>query len=128
MSPAEPVVYGIANCDTVKKARALLGAHGRAHRFHDFKKAGVPTAALQAWVEAFGWARLLNRQGSTWRKLDPQAQASAADAAGAMALMQAHPSVIRRPVLELAGVPLQLGFDAAAWGAALGIAAAEPKP
>jgi arsenate reductase (glutaredoxin) len=107
-------VYGIANCDTVKKARAFLADRGVEAVFHDYRKAGVPADALAAWVERFGWERLVNRQGTTWRKLPADAQAKVVDAASAMALMQAQPSVIRRPVLRQ-GDRLLLGFDAAEW-------------
>ncbi|MCY1166706.1 MAG: arsenate reductase [Pseudomonadota bacterium] len=108
------IVYGIPNCDTVKKARAWLTGHGVAHEFHDFKKQGVPGEKLPAWGKAVGWDKLLNRQGTTWRKLDAAAQASAADAAGAQALMLANPSVIKRPVVEWAN-RITVGFDAKSW-------------
>ncbi|MES2362716.1 MAG: ArsC family reductase [Pseudomonadota bacterium] len=111
-------LYGIPNCDTVKKARAWLTEHGVAYTFHDFKKQGVPSEKLPAWGQAVGWDRLLNRQGTTWRKLDAAAQASAADAAGAQALMLANPSVIKRPVVEWAGATT-VGFDATSWAAQL---------
>ena len=103
-------LYGIANCDTVKKARAWLAAAGIEHRFHDYRKAGVPDDALARWFAAFGWEALLNRQGSTWRKLEPQRQAAVVDAESAAALMREQPSVIRRPVAE-AGATLLVGFD-----------------
>ena len=74
------LVYGIANCDSVRRARAWLGARGVDHEFHDFKKAGVPAAALESWVAALGWQPLVNRQGSTWRKLDAAAQQALVDA------------------------------------------------
>ncbi|WP_428702055.1 ArsC/Spx/MgsR family protein, partial [Staphylococcus aureus] len=77
-----------SNCDTVKKARAWLADQGIAYEFHDFKKQGVPAAQLPAWMQAVGWEKLLNRQGTTWRKLDADTQAGAQDAAGAAALMQ----------------------------------------
>jgi Spx/MgsR family transcriptional regulator len=115
-SSASVTLYGIANCDTVKRARAHLAAAGAAVQFHDFKKAGVPEHGLDAWMAAFGWQRLLNRQGSTWRKLDAAAQAAAGDAAGARALMLAQPSVIRRPVVLWPDGSLTLGFDAAEFG------------
>ena len=108
------VVYGIPNCDTVKKARAWLAGHGVPHQFHDFKKQGVPADRLDAWIVQVGWDPLLNRKGTTWRKLDVAAQNTARDAAGAKALMLAHPSVIRRPVVEW-GSKTTAGFDAAEW-------------
>jgi Spx/MgsR family transcriptional regulator len=107
-------LYGIPNCDTVKKARAWLAAQGHVHAFHDFKRAGVPTARLSAWVAAVGWERLLNRQGTTWRKLDAAAQAAVVDADSAQALMRRHPSLIRRPVIEC-GSEVRVGFDAGDW-------------
>jgi Spx/MgsR family transcriptional regulator len=109
-------LYGIPNCDTVKKARAWLNAQGLAHEFHDFKKAGVPVDRLQAWESELGWQKLLNRQGTTWRKLDLSAQSGAADAASAQALMRAQPSLIKRPVVEW-GSRTTVGFDPAAWAA-----------
>ncbi|MEZ7848039.1 MAG: arsenate reductase [Litorivivens sp.] len=112
------ILYGLPNCDTVKKARAWLTAHGLAHDFHDFKKAGVPAHRLAAWESALGWQKLLNRQGTTWRKLDAQAQAGAVDAVSAQALMQTHPSLIKRPVVEW-GNRSTVGFDPLAWAAEL---------
>ena len=107
-------VYGIPNCDTVKKARAWLAAHDVAHTFHDFKKQGVPADRLTAWERAVGWEKLVNRQGTTWRKLDPQLQAATVDAASARALMLAQPSVIKRPVVDW-GVQITVGFDDKSW-------------
>lgn len=111
------IVYGIPNCDTVKKARAWLTGRGITHEFYDFKQRGVPVERLADWAEAAGWDKLLNRQGTTWRKLAPVAQASANDAAGAQALAVANPSVIKRPVVEWQGPqgPITVGFDALAW-------------
>jgi Spx/MgsR family transcriptional regulator len=106
------VLHGIPNCDTVKKARAWLAAQGLEHDFHDFKKQGVP-AALDEWIARVGWERLLNRQGTTWRKLDAATQAAAADATGAAALMRAQPSVIKRPVVHWPDGGLTVGFDPA---------------
>lgn len=110
-----PILYGIPNCDTVKKARAWLDGQGVAYRFHDFKKAGVPPQRLAAWSTAVGWERLLNRQGTTWRKLRPAQQAVVTDDLSAQALMQAQPSVIKRPVVEWPGGAVTVGFDTAAW-------------
>jgi arsenate reductase (glutaredoxin) len=93
-------LYGIPNCDTVKKARAWLDAQGLAYGFHDFKKTGVPAERLDRWMQQLGWEKLLNRQGTTWRKLDAAEQAEVKDAASARALMLLQPSVIKRPVVE----------------------------
>ena len=109
------VLYGIPNCDTVKKARAWLTAHGVAHAFHDFKKAGVPEAALARWIDAVGWQPLLNRKGTTWRQLDVAAQQAAGDEAGVRRLMLAQASVIKRPVVEWPDATVTVGFDAEAW-------------
>ena len=110
-------LYGIPNCDTVKKARAWLTGEGVGYTFHDFKKQGVPPERLDHWLATAGWQKLLNRQGTTWRKLDPAAQARASDAAGARALMLEQPSVIKRPVVEWDGKAVTVGFDAADWQA-----------
>lgn len=112
---SELTVYGIPNCDTVKRARAWLTAQGVAHHFHDFKKAGVPVAELDRWLPALGWERLLNRAGTTWRKLDDAQRDAAGDAAGARALMLATPSVIKRPVVQWPDGQYSVGFDADDW-------------
>jgi Spx/MgsR family transcriptional regulator len=111
----EITFYGIPNCDTVKKARAWLAEHGIAYRFHDFKKEGVPLAHLDRWIEELGWEKLVNRQGTTWRKLDPAAQAGVTNAASAKKLMLDHVSVIKRPIVEWNAKKVTAGFDAAAW-------------
>ena len=103
-------VYGIAHCDTVKRARVWLTGQGAAAQFHDFKKAGVPADALDAWIAALGWERLLNRQGSTWRKLDDATRAAVVDAASARALMRAQASVIKRPVVAWPDGGFSVGF------------------
>lgn len=94
-------LYGIPNCDTVKKARAWFAAHALSHEFHDFKKQGVPNDAVDCWTAAVSWQKLLNRSGTTWRKLDASTQDAVVDASTAKALMTAQPSVIKRPVIEL---------------------------
>jgi len=114
------IVYGIPNCDTVKKARTWLDAQGRAFAFHDYKKQGVPADRLDAWIAAVGWEVLVNRQGTTWRKLDDATKAGVQDAASAKALMLAQASVIKRPVIERDGVVLGVGFDEARLKQALG--------
>lgn len=102
-------MHGIPNCDTVKKARAWLDAHGVDYTFHDFKKAGVDEAMLRGWLAQVPLATLLNRQGTTWRKLPAEQQDQAGSETGAIALMIAQPSVIKRPVLVSAGC-VTVGF------------------
>ncbi len=114
MSTPSITLYGIPNCDTVKKARAWLTDQGLVYTFHDFKKQGVPDA-IDGWIAAAGWEKLVNRQGTTWRKLDPTVQAEVKDAASAKALMLATPSVIKRPVVEWPAGKITVGFDAALW-------------
>ncbi|CAM3336032.1 arsenate reductase [Polaromonas hydrogenivorans] len=108
------ILYGIPNCDTVKKARAWLSEHGQAYTFHDVKKHGVPPAQLARWTQAAGWEKLLNRKGTTWRQLDAAAQAAVVDAASAQSLMLANASAIKRPVVDW-GDGITVGFDAADW-------------
>lgn len=105
------VVYGIPNCNTVKKARTWLDEQGQAFVFHDYKKQGVPADRLDAWIKQVGWEVLVNRQGTTWRQLDDATKASVVDAASARALMLDKASVIKRPVVERAGQVLAVGFD-----------------
>ena len=111
------ILYGIKNCDTVKKARAWLDAAGIAYAFHNYKTAGAPEAKLRAWADRLGWEALLNRAGTTFRKL-PDAEKSDLDPERAIQLMLAHPSMIRRPVLERDDT-LLVGFKPEAWAAAL---------
>ena len=108
-------LYGIPNCDTVKKARAWLHANGIDAQFVDFKKGGVPPLRLDAWLASAGWETLLNRKGTTWRKLDDGVREAVVDAASARKLMLDQPSVIKRPVVEWDGGDITVGFDAAAW-------------
>ena len=108
-------VYGIANCDTVKKARTWLTEHGKSHEFHDFKKHGVPPAELARWADAVGWESLLNRRGTTWRNLAAEEQLAVHDQGSALALMQAQTSVIKRPVVDWGGGYVTVGFDTNAW-------------
>lgn len=93
-------LYGIPNCDTVKKARRWLAERGIDYRFHDFKKAGVPEAQLQQWLAEFGWETVVNRKGTTWRKLSDAEKAAVTDSASAKSLLLQKPSMIKRPVLE----------------------------
>lgn len=115
--PMAITLYGITNCDTVKKARAWLADQGVAYAFHDFRKQGVPPEHLDRWLQAAGWEKVLNRQGTTWRKLDAQAQLLAGNERGARALMLSQPSIIKRPVVEWDDGGVTVGFDAAAWAA-----------
>lgn len=108
-------LYGIPNCDTVKKARAWLTAQGLDYVFHDFKKQGVPATQVPAWLQAVGADKLINRQGTTWRKLDAATQALADSDSTVPTLVQAQPSVIKRPVVEWATGEVSVGFDAAQW-------------
>ena len=101
-------IYGIKNCDTMQKALAWLKSHGVAHAFHDYKKAGVDEAALDHWIATVGWEALLNRAGTTFRKLD-EADRADIDSAKARRLMIANPSLIKRPVIEGA-TELLVGF------------------
>jgi len=104
-------VYGIPNCDTVKKARAWFSERGVETIWHDFKKQGVPSDALSTWLHSAGWERLLNRQGTTWRKLGDDTQAGVTDADSARALMLSQPSVIRRPVVRWSDGQITVGFS-----------------
>jgi len=118
-STPKMTVFGIPNCDTVKKTRTWLAAHGQDFVFHDFKKLGVPADQLPQWLAAVSWEKLVNRKGTTWRKLDPATQAAVKDEASASALMLAHPSVIKRPVVVWAQGDVSVGFDAASFAARL---------
>jgi arsenate reductase len=119
MNKSTITVFGIPNCDTVKKSRTWLTEHGVDYSFHDFKKQGVPTEQLPGWIAATGWEKLVNRKGTTWRKLDAATQAAVVDAASASALMQAQPSVVKRPVVVWADGGVTVGFDSDSFAARL---------
>jgi arsenate reductase len=108
-------VHGIPNCDTVKKARTWLDAQGVTYRFHDFRKDGLDAETLRGWTAEAGWEKLLNRAGTTFRKL-PEADRADLDPEKAVAIMLANPSAIKRPVVTGAG-PVIIGFKADEWGA-----------
>lgn len=110
-------IYGIKNCDTMKKAFAWLDAAGIAYEFHDYKKSGIDAGTLQRWEKNLGWEVLLNRRGTTWRKLPETIQAGI-NQANALRLMQEQTSVIKRPVLESKRL-LLCGFDPEIWQKAL---------
>jgi arsenate reductase len=101
-------IYGIKNCDTMKKARAWLDSHGVGYSFHDYKAEGIDKARLQRWAKEIGWETLLNRAGTTFRKLDDAAK-TGLNESRAIALMLEQPSMIKRPVLDLGG-KLVVGF------------------
>jgi len=111
-------MYGIRNCDTVKKARAWLDARGIAYDFHDYKVAGIDRARLTAWAVELGWEKVLNRAGTTFRKL-PDADKHGLGESKAIALMLDQPSMIKRPVLDLGDRRL-IGFHEEEWRAAVG--------
>jgi arsenate reductase len=110
-------IYGIKNCDTMKKARSWLESNGVEHAFHDYKAAGIDRATLEGWVASLGWEILLNRAGTTFRKL-PEAAREGLDKDKAIALMLEQPSMIKRPVLDIDG-KLLVGFKPDAYQAAL---------
>jgi len=110
------IVYGIKNCDTVKKALTWLKAKDIDFEFHDYKTQGISEAKLKAWCEQVAWETLLNKKGTTWRKLDEAAQASVTNAASAIKIMVANTSVIKRPVIEKKGKVLVVGFDEVVYG------------
>lgn len=112
-------LYGIKACDTMKKARVWLDEKGVAYGFHDYKVKGADRAELEKWVAEHGWEKVLNRAGTTFRKLPDEAKADL-DAEKAMALMMAQPSMIKRPVLDLGTGQTLLGFKPEAYEAALG--------
>ena len=109
MTPLAITIYGIKNCDTMKKARAWLDKHGVNYAFHDYKTAGIERDRLEQWCKTVGWETLLNRAGTTFRKL-PDQDKNGLTAKKAMALMLAQPSMIKRPVLDLGGGKLVVGF------------------
>jgi len=114
---ARVTVYGIPNCDSVKKARSWLAEHAVDYTFHDFKKQGVPADLLPDWLAAVGWPVLVNRKGTTWRKLDEATRMAVVDDASATALMLVQVSVIKRPVVVWGDGLVSVGFDAAAFSA-----------
>jgi arsenate reductase len=112
-SRVTPVVYGIRNCDTVTKARRWLDDQGIAYRFHDFRSDGLEPARVERWLVELGWEQLINRRGTTWRQLDAKIR-DRISATTAAELLLAHPTLIRRPVLEQAG-RIYLGFTPEAY-------------
>ena len=113
------VVYGIKNCDSVKKAVNWLKANNKSFEFHDYKKEGITPEKLQSWSSQMGWENLLNRRGTTWRKLDEETKNSVTDETQAVRVMLSHTSIIKRPVIEKDGKVLVVGFDEANYSARL---------
>ena len=111
------IVYGIPNCDSVKKARTWLAQHSLDASFHDFKKQGVPAPELKAWLAALGWETVLNRKGTTWRQLDAAVQAGVTDSASAEKVMLEHASTIKRPVIQWPSGKLTVGYTPDHWPA-----------
>lgn len=114
-------LYGIPNCDTVKKARTWLADHQQPFDFHDFKKQGLERATVAAWLEQLDWEVLVNRKGTTWRKLSDEQRAAVTDKASALELMLANPSVVKRPVLDRGG-KFSVGFSDAQYQQLFGAA------
>ncbi|WP_158797068.1 ArsC family reductase [Pedobacter sp. L105] len=113
------IVYGIPNCNTVKKARTWLSDNGLNYEFHDFKKQGITAEKLNEWCAAFGWERVLNKKGTTWKKLSPDQQNNVKDQETAVAILLEYTSAIKRPVIELNGKPVLLSFDEEAYNKSL---------
>ncbi len=102
-------LYGIPNCDTIRRARRWLSDHGVEYRFHDFRKDGIDEKQLRQWAQELGWENLLNRRGLTWRKLDDAIKTNINETS-ALKIMQENPAIIKRPVLDT-GKTLVVGFD-----------------
>jgi Spx/MgsR family transcriptional regulator len=109
------IVYGIPNCDTVKKVFTWLQAHKIPYQFHDYKKEGITPAQLKKWSEQVGWEILLNKKSTTWRELDATTQASILNEKAAVQLMAKHTSIIKRPVIEKNGEVMAVGFNETAY-------------
>lgn len=110
------IVYGIKNCDTVKKALNWLTSHKIAFEFHDYKTQSITESKLKAWSAQVGWEVLLNKKGTTWRKLDEKTQASVTNEKAAIAVMLANTSAIKRPVIEKKDKVIAFGFDEKLYG------------
>lgn len=113
------IVYGIKNCDTVKKALNWLKENNKTFEFHDYKKEGITSEKLQSWSSQVGWEVLLNRKGTTWRKLDEETKNAVVDETHAINVMLTNTSIIKRPVIEKEGRVLAVGFDEASYSTKL---------
>lgn len=105
------IVYGIPNCNTVKKARTWLSDNGLSYEFHDFKKQGITAEKLHEWCTVFGWEKVLNKKGTTWRNLSPEVQGQVKDEGTAIAVLLENQSAIKRPVVEQDGKAILISFD-----------------
>jgi arsenate reductase len=105
------IVYGIPNCNTVKKARTWLSEQGIDYEFHDFKKQGITAGKLEEWCNVFGWEKVLNKKGTTWKKISAEQQALVTSQPAAVALMLENTSAIKRPVIEQDGKAVLISFD-----------------
>lgn len=110
------IIYGIPNCDTVKKARTWLEKKKIAYEFHDYKKKGISPVKLKAWSTQVGWETLLNRKGTTWKKLDEKIQASVTNEKAAIKVLSENTSAIKRPLIEKGEKVVIVGFDEEAYG------------
>ncbi|WEK19834.1 MAG: arsenate reductase [Candidatus Pedobacter colombiensis] len=113
------IVYGIPNCNTVKKARTWLDENGFNPEFHDFKKKGITAEKLNEWCEVFGWETVLNKKGTTWKKLSPDVQQMVKDQKTAVEVLLQHNSAIKRPVIEVDGKPVLISFNEDQYAAVL---------
>lgn len=111
LSFANMIVYGIPNCNTVKKARTWLEENGFNAEFHDFKKKGITAEKLNEWCSVFGWEQVLNKKGTTWRGLSPDVQQKVTDQKSAVEVLSQHNSAIKRPVIEVDGKPVLISFN-----------------
>lgn len=113
------ILYGIPNCNTVKKARVWLEEKGFSPEFHDFKKKGISAEKLNEWCKVFGWEAVLNKKGTTWRNLGAEVQKGVADQKSAIAVLLENNSAIKRPVIEVDGKPVLIGFNEGEYAALL---------
>jgi Spx/MgsR family transcriptional regulator len=105
------IVYGIPNCNTVKKGRTWLNENGFTPEFYDFKKNGITAEKLREWCDTFGWEKVLNRKGTTWRSLSAEEQQSVTDQESAIQVLLKYTSAIKRPIVEVKGKPVLISFD-----------------
>ena len=113
------IIYGIPNCNTVKKALTWLKENGFNPEFHDFKKKGITAEKLNEWSDVFGWEKVLNKKGTTWKKLSPEEQAGVTDQQSAVEILLKNTSAIKRPVVEVNGKAVLISFDEASYESVL---------